>query len=141
MLESAAMELIRNLLEWIANDSGSAIATLMPFMLLGLLGLYILWLVVGYLRVSQVGLGEGRGVQSAIQLPSAPDGTAERPRGVPYCTFDGLAYPGGAQFCTSCERDLFIDCATCGATGPAAAASCYRCGNPTGAGGDAALHG
>lgn len=134
------MELIRNLIEWVANDAGTALATVFPFLLLGLLGLYILWLVVGYLRVSQVGLGEGRGIQHAIQLPSGTDG-AERPRGVPYCSFDGLAYPVGARFCTSCERDLLIDCATCGATVSAADASCYRCGSPTGAAADAALLG
>lgn len=135
------MELIRNLLEWVANDSGSALATIFPFLLLGLLGLYVLWLVIGYLRVSQVGLGEARGVQRAIQLPSGADGNAERPRATPYCSFDGLAYPLGARFCTSCERDLFIDCATCGATGSAAAASCYRCGSPTGAVADAPFPG
>ncbi len=135
------MEVIRSLIEWVANDSGSALATIFPFLLLGLLGLYVLWLVIGYLRVSQVGLGEARGVQRAIQLPAGADGSAERPRGMPYCTFDGLAYPLGAQFCTSCERDLFIDCATCGATGSAAAASCYRCGSPTGAVADVPLAG
>ncbi len=141
MLESAAMELIRELLRWVAEDSANALATVLPFLLLGLLGLYVLWLVVGYLRVSQVGLGEGRGMQHAVQLPSGADGTAERTRGVPYCTFDGLAYPVGARFCTSCERDLFIDCAACGATGPATGASCYRCGRPTATVADAPLPG
>jgi double zinc ribbon protein len=132
------MELIRNVIEWIGTELGTTLATLFPFMLLGLLGLYVLWLVVGYLRVSQIGLGEGRGVQHAVPLPSAA-GSVERPRGVPYCSFDGLAFPIGARFCTSCERDLFIDCATCGATVSAADASCYRCGTPTGAVADVAL--
>ncbi len=136
------MELIREVLRWIAEDSANALATAVPFLLLGLLGLYVLWLVVGYLRVSQVGLGEGRGVQRAVALPAATEGAvAERPAGVPYCTFDGLAYPAGARFCSSCERDLFIDCAVCGATGSTAAASCYRCGAPTGSAANASLPG
>lgn len=134
------MELIRYVIEWVGNDLGRSLATLFPFMLLGLLGLYVLWLVVGYLRVSQVGLGEGRAVQQAVALPSGEAGV-ERPRGMPYCSFDGLAFPIGARFCTSCERDLFIDCATCGATVSAADASCYRCGTPTGAVADVALLG
>lgn len=134
------MELIRNVIEWVGSELGTTLATLFPWMLLGLLGLYVLWLVVGYLRVSQVGLGEGRGVQHAVPLPS-PAGSVERPRGVPYCSFDGLAFPIGARFCTSCERDLFINCVTCGATVSAADASCYRCGTPTGAVADVALLG
>jgi len=127
------MELIDYVLTWVAEDSINALATVFPLLLLGLLGLYILWMVVGYLRVSQVGLGEGRPVQSAVRLPAGTDGIAERPRGLPYCTFDGLAYPAGARFCTSCERDLFVDCVNCGATLSGADASCYRCGAPTGA--------
>ena len=126
------MELIDYVLTWVAEDSINALATVFPLLLLGLLGLYILWMVVGYLRVSQVGLGEGRPVQSAVRLPAGTDGIAERPRGLPYCTFDGLAYPAGARFCTSCERDLSLDCSNCGATLMAGDASCYRCGTRTG---------
>lgn len=125
------MELIRDVIEWVGNELGTTLATLFPFLMLGLLGLYVLWMLVGYLRVSQIGLGEGREVRQAVTLPPVAEG-AERPRGVPYCSFDGLAFPVGARFCTSCERDLFIDCATCGATVSAGDASCYRCGTPTG---------
>lgn len=124
------MELIRDAIEWFASDGGSTIATLFPYLLLGLLGLYLLWLVVGYLRVSQVGLDEA-GTQQAVALPSGTD-AGERPRGVPYCEFDGLQYPVGARFCTSCERDLVLDCANCGARLAATDAACYRCGTPTG---------
>lgn len=130
------MQLIRDVIEWFANDGGSALATLFPYMLVGLLGLYVLWLVIGYLRVSQVGLAEERPAGHVIALPS--DGAAARPRGVPYCPVDGLQYPLGARYCTSCERDLELECATCGATLSSAAASCYRCGTPV-ASGDRAL--
>lgn len=125
------MELIRDLIEWVANDSGTAAATLFPYLLVGLVGLYLLWLVIGYLRVSQVGIGDARISQQAVPLPSGTD-AAEHPRGVPYCAYDGLQYPAGARFCTSCERDLSLDCVNCGATLSAGDASCYRCGTPTG---------
>jgi hypothetical protein len=126
------MELIRDVIEWFANDIGSTAATLFPFAVVGLLGLYLLGLVIGYLRVSQVGLGDGAAPQAAVQLPAGGD-TDEHPRGVPYCTFDGLVYPASARFCTACERDLWLDCVNCGATLRAGEASCYRCGTRTGA--------
>lgn len=132
------MELIRDLIEWVANDSGSTAATLFPFAVVGLLGLYLLWLVVGYLRVSQVGIGDGRGPREVVALPAGAE-PAERPRGVPYCAFDNLQYPPGAQFCTACERDLSLECTNCGATLRAADASCYRCGTRTASAADHAL--
>lgn len=131
------MDLIRELLRWVAEDAINFVATIFPLLLLGLLGLYVLWLIVGYLRVSQVGLGEAQGVQRVVELPTGAD--ASRPRGVPYCTFDGLAYPVGARYCVSCERDLVLECSRCGATVSAAEASCYRCGTPTGAAAETAL--
>jgi hypothetical protein len=133
MLESAPMELIRDAIEWVGNDLGSTIFTLGPYLLVGLLGLYLLWLLIGYLRVSQVGLGDARGQQPVVALPTGAEGAAEPRRGAPYCAFDGLQYPIGATFCTSCERDLQLDCSNCGATVAASESSCYRCGTPTGA--------
>ena len=134
MLESAPMELIRDVIEWLGQDLGSTIFTLGPYVLVGLVGLYALWLVIGYLRVSQVGVQERRGPHEVVALPPPAEGSGvlERPRGVPYCAFDGLQYPLGARFCTSCERDLLLDCVNCGATVSANDTSCYRCGTPTG---------
>src|ERR671919_1811058 len=107
------MEAIRNLIEWVANDSGSTAATLFPFLLLGLAGLWLLWMIVGYLRVSQVGIEERAAGGQVLSLPEAQE-ASPAPRGVPYCSFDRLEYPPGARFCTVCERDLTIDCANCG---------------------------
>lgn len=126
------MELIRDAIEWIGNDAGSAIFTVGPYLLVGLLGLYLLWLLVGYLRVSQVGLTDAPPAP-VLALPAGGEALAAAPRGVPYCAADGLQYPLGATYCTACERDLQIDCRTCGATVVASEASCYRCGTPTGA--------
>ena len=125
------MELIRDVADWIATGWGDRLAVLFPLASFGLLGLYVLWLVIGYLRVSQVGIDEGHVPQPVAALPSGAD-APEHPRGVPYCSFDGLQYPAGARFCTSCERDLWLDCTNCGATLSAGDSSCYRCGTRTG---------
>ena len=126
------MDLIRDIADWVASGWGDRLGLFFPIAAIGLVGLYVLWLVIGYLRVSQVGLADSGGPREAVQLPPATEGV-ERPRGVPYCAFDGLQYPAGARFCTSCERDLMLDCVNCGATLSAGDASCYRCGTRTAA--------
>lgn len=128
------MELIRDIGDWIATGWGDRLALFFPLILAGMLGLYLLWLVIGYLRVSQVGIADREGPRQVVELPSGA-GSADHPSGVPYCAFDGLQYPAGARFCTSCERDLTLDCTNCGATLAAGDASCYRCGTRTGAAG------
>ena len=127
------MEVIRDAIEWAATETVSVTATLFPYILIGLLGLWVLWVVIGYLRVSQIGLGEGRD-QQVVALPGPTEaGDESRPRGLPYCAVDNLQFPLGARFCTQCERDLILDCVNCGATLGGGDASCYRCGTPTGA--------
>ncbi len=122
------MDLIRQVIEFISTGLGSLLATLAPFGFIGLVGLYLLWLVIGYLRVSQVGIEAQAVTLPAVLLPRAADGAIETSRGVPYCPNDGLRYPAGARFCTQCEADLLVSCANCGATIRAADESCYRCG-------------
>ncbi|MEO7294892.1 MAG: zinc ribbon domain-containing protein [Candidatus Limnocylindria bacterium] len=127
------MDLIRDVANWLSTDWGNRLGFFFPLVLLGLLGLYMLWLIIGYLRVSQIGVADKRTEQSVVALPSGGGTTAaEHPRGVPYCAFDQLQYPVGARFCTQCERDLTLDCTNCGATLSAGDASCYRCGTRTG---------
>lgn len=131
MLESRPMEAIRELLEWVAQESGVFVASIFPLLLIGIAGLYLLWLVLGYLRVSQVGLVDsGHGTPTRAALPASdPDG---RPRGVAYCPVDGLQYPAGATFCAACESDLLLDCTNCGTTLRSGDARCFRCGTPIG---------
>ncbi len=118
---------IKGFIEWIGHDSGSAVATIFPYLLLGLVALYLLWLVVGYLRVSQVGVAAEATSRPAVPLTAVAAGTG-RPRGVPYCPTDELAFPAGARVCPRCEGDLSVDCANCGTTIQASDESCYRCG-------------
>ena len=127
------LEQIKDFIEYLSEDLAQIGANVFPYAALGLLGLYVLWLVIGYLRVSQVGLADRQVSGEAVALPSSEADTAlPRPRGVPYCSFDGLAYPLGTPFCAACERDLLLDCTNCGATLAATDASCFRCGTPTG---------
>jgi hypothetical protein len=136
------LESIKDFVEFLAEDAAQIGATLAPYVLAGLLGLYVLWLVIGYLRVSQVGLNPHPhpvvpllppSEPAAPQLTTSEPADLPRPRGVPYCPFEGLLYPAGATFCVACERDLQLDCVNCGATVAASEAFCYRCGTPTGA--------
>lgn len=122
------MELIRDLIEFISTELAGLGATLAPYAFIGMVGLYLLWLVIGYLRVSQVGIQSESAMLPAIPLPRTEDGAIDAPRGVPYCPNDGLRYPAGARVCTQCEADLAVACANCGATIRAADQSCYRCG-------------
>jgi hypothetical protein len=122
------MDAIRQFIEWVADDSAGFVAGILPYGLLALAALYLAWLVIGYLRVSQVGINADFVVQPTLRLPRAPDGEIEAPRGIPYCPVDGLQYPPGARFCTHCEADLAVSCANCGTTIRAADESCFRCG-------------
>lgn len=122
------LQAIRDAIEWLSGPVVEVVATLVPYLLLGLAGLYLLWLVIGYLRVSQVGINAEAAARPAARLPMAADRAPQAPRGVPYCPVDGLQYPAGARFCTQCEADLSLACANCGTTIRAASESCYRCG-------------
>ena len=130
---------IKGFIEWVGHDLGSATATVFPYLVVGAFGLYLLYLVVGYLRASQVGVSsESPGSESlpATAVPMLPVGTGTPggtpasgfPRGVPYCPTDQLAYAPGAQICPRCEGDLLVDCANCGTTIRAADPSCFHCG-------------
>lgn len=125
------LDAIDAFIEWAANDSGSAVATLFPYLLLGLVGLYLLWLVLGYLRVSQIGLAD-HGVHAAVATPAPrlPDtaGAIEAPRGVPFCPIDGIAYPAGTVYCARDESSLVVNCANCGTRISASDDRCYHCG-------------
>lgn len=122
---------IKGFIEWIGHDLGSATATVFPYLLFGLVGLYVLYLLIGYLRVSQVGIEAERRPEPVLALPQ-PTGQTQAlsaPRGVAYCPTDALQFPPTARFCPVCEGDLLVNCANCGTTIRAADDSCYHCGS------------
>ena len=122
---------IKNFIEWIAEDSAGALSGFFPLALMGLLLLYTAWLVIGYLRVSQVGredelLLAGR----AERVARAPDGVVEVEPGVPYCEHCALRYPSGALFCVRCEGELTVGCTSCGARLRPTDDVCLTCHTP-----------
>jgi hypothetical protein len=121
---------IKGFIEWIGHDLGSATATVFPYLLFGLVGLYVLYLLIGYLRVSQVGVAAERNPEPVLALPppAAPTAALAVPRGVAYCPTDALQFPPTARFCPICEGDVMVNCANCGTTIRAADDSCYHCG-------------
>lgn len=121
---------IKGFIEWIGHDLGSATATVFPYLLVGLVGLYVLYLIIGYLRVSQVGIDAERRTEPVLALPASAGEThaLSAPRGVAYCPTDALQFPPTARFCPRCEGDLLVNCANCGTTIRAADDSCYHCG-------------
>ena len=75
------MEMIRDFIEWVSSETLSAFATIFPYLLLGLVGLYLLWLLIGYLRVSQVAVREAQVAkvdQLAFSLPTTCPMALER---------------------------------------------------------------
>ena len=123
------IEWIVGLIEWAAADAGSVAATIFPFAMAGIVLLWAAWLVIGYIRVSQVDVADGTLVAGhAERVARAPDGVLEVDRGVPFCDHCGLRYPAGALFCARCEADLSLSCANCGARLRASDDVCLRCG-------------
>jgi hypothetical protein len=127
------MEGIKKFIESLAVDWGDRLGVAFPLLLAGLVALYLAYLILGYLRVSQVAIeAEASTARPVLPIAASTNAAIEAPpRGVPYCSYDGLQYPPGARFCTVCERDLSYDCTNCGTTLRAADESCYRCGTPT----------
>jgi hypothetical protein len=76
---------IKGIIEWLATDSATTLITIFPYLLVGVVGLYLLWMVIGYLRVSQVGIEPQVGSGSpALPMQASAGGGIELPRGVPF---------------------------------------------------------
>jgi hypothetical protein len=120
---------LKGLIESLATGWAERLTILVPLALIGLVGLYVVYLLIGYLHASNRGI-EAEAVSGEAVIPDAgAAGTALAPaRGTPYCLVDGLVHPAGAVYCARCEADLARDCPTCGTTIRAADAVCYQCG-------------
>ncbi|HEY7737686.1 MAG TPA: hypothetical protein VIC63_01445 [Candidatus Limnocylindria bacterium] len=117
---------LKSLIESLATGWAERLTILVPLALIGALGLFIAWLLIGYLRASQKGIEADAVTGEAV----APDPAAAVPlsSGAPFCPVDGLVHPAGAAYCVRCEADLVKDCATCGTTIRAVDAVCFNCG-------------
>jgi hypothetical protein len=117
---------LKALIESLATGWAERLTILVPLALIGALGLYVLWLLLGYLRASQKGI-EAEAVTGEAIAPD-PATTGVLPTGAPFCPVDGLVHPLGAAYCVRCEADLIRDCATCGTTIVATDVLCFNCG-------------
>jgi hypothetical protein len=117
---------LKELIESLATGWGERLTILVPLALVAAVGLYMLYLLIGYLRASNTGIEAEAVVGEAIPLEAEPQ--AGLPAGAPYCPVDGLVHPPGAVYCVRCEADLARDCATCGTTIRAVDAICFNCG-------------
>jgi hypothetical protein len=116
---------LKSLIESLATGWAERLTILVPLALIGALGLFVAWLLIGYLRASQKGIEAEAVTGEAIAADAAPPALAA---GTPYCPVDGLVHPMGAAYCVRCEADLARDCATCGTTIRAVDAVCFNCG-------------
>ena len=117
---------LKELIESLATGWGERLTILVPLALVAALGLFVVYLLIGYLRASQRGI-EAEAVAGEV-LPPESAASATLPAGAPYCPVDGLVHPPGAAYCIRCEADLARDCATCGTTIRAVDAVCFSCG-------------
>ena len=117
---------LKELIESLATGWGERLTILVPLALVGAVGLYVAWLLIGYLRASQAGIEADAVVGEAVAVDaSAPRSTTP---GAPFCPVDGLVHPAGAAYCARCEADLARSCATCNTTIGALDAVCFNCG-------------
>ena len=116
---------LKALIESLATGWAERLTILVPLALVGVLGLFVAWLLIGYLRASQTGI-EAEAVTGEVVAPDAQPALVAS--GMPYCPVDGLRHPAGAVYCARCEADLARDCATCGTTIRAMDAVCFNCG-------------
>jgi hypothetical protein len=120
------MEQIKELIESLATGWGERLTILVPLALIGAVGLYVAYLLLGYLRATQQGI-EADAVTGEVLVPD-PSAPGAAPAGAPYCPVDGLVHPPGAVYCVRCEADLARDCPTCGTRIGAVDAVCFSCG-------------
>jgi hypothetical protein len=117
---------LKALIESLATGWGERLTILVPLALIAAVGLYVAYLLLGYLRATQKGV-EADAVAGEVIAPDPAAPTAI-PAGAPYCPVDGLVHPPGAAYCVRCEADLARDCQTCGTRIGAMDAVCFSCG-------------
>ena len=117
---------LKALIESLASGWAERLTILVPLALIAALGLYVVYLLIGYLRASNVGI-EAEAVGGEV-IPPDQAGAVAMPAGAPYCPVDGLVHPPGAAYCARCEADLARDCQTCETRIGAMDVMCFNCG-------------
>ena len=86
------MDAIKKFIESLAVDWGDRLGVAFPILLAGVVALYLVWVVLGYLRVSQVAIeADAAAPRPVLRIAGDSEAAVEAPpRGVPYCAYDGL---------------------------------------------------
>lgn len=114
----------------IIPDWNALIALVPLFALLGLLGPVLSLLALAWLhhrltrRAGRVRLGEALPVIAERD----EDGQLIVPANAPFCSRDGLIYPGSAATCDRCRGELSVRCPVDDTVRPAAQQLCRACG-------------
>lgn len=130
-LQSFMDQLIKLSSIFILPDWNDVIRHMLPaaivLMVLGpiitLLVLYWLyqWLHMPRFRVRPAELGP-------VPVPRDEAGLPLVPASVPYCSFDGLLYPGRVTRCSECRQELTVRCPIDDTLRPATEQTCTACG-------------
>lgn len=114
---------------FVMPDWGNLISLLPVFIVLGLIGPFLTFTVLGSLvymatkpRV-KVAFEEGPRVAEV-----GPGGEPIYPIGLPHCRRDGLVYPSGTLRCERCHDELAVICPMCSLGRSALEDTCSNCG-------------
>ena len=84
---------LKELIESLATGWGERLTILVPLALVAAVGLYMLYLLIGYLRASNTGI-EAEAVVGEV-IPRETETPGALPAGAPFCPVDGLVHPPG----------------------------------------------
>ena len=114
---------------FVMPDWGFIIGLLPVLIVLGLIGPFLTFLVLGTLiyqvRKPRVKVAFEEGPRVA---EIGPGGEPVFPVGLPHCRRDALVYPSGTIRCESCRDDLTVICPMCGLGRLARIDTCSNCG-------------
>lgn len=115
--------------QFVIPDWGSVIGLLPLLILLGVVGPFLTFLVLGIL-VYQI-----RKPRTSVRFAEGPRvaeldeaGQPVFPRGLPFCRRDALVYASGTTRCDRCDDPLAVVCPMCGLGRDSIVDTCTNCG-------------
>ncbi len=114
---------------FVTPDWGALIGLLPVLVVVGLIGPFITFTVLGALAYMiskprvKVAFEEGPRIAEL-----GPGGEPVYPVGLPHCRRDGLVYPSGTLRCDRCRDELAVICPMCGLGRSALVDTCSNCG-------------